>query len=313
MGYRDEDIEPAEYADGEAASGKTGHPVIAMVVCFVIAIGSAATPNFHSEPGLPYLLGYVVGGSLLICLLAWAITIRHASRGWKIGSLTAIFLTMALASLSRIGQAHEIEKAEAGAIAAQFRAMAQTGDLQDVKAGTSPLSQISAVMVNGVLADQRAFARSADALGLNSMISFEGLTRQSPVLGRCESFFGLADQAHNVGARVPTHIAEARATGERLSVPQRSLDAFVRGAKEGAPDIQREWDLNAEIVREAQGICAILAHRHWRREGAKVIITDDRELAEANRHLSRITALQNEVKALAAAGRARMERGLAAF
>ncbi len=309
MGYRDDDI-----GEEEGEDGKTGHPVIAIIVCFVLAIASAATPNFDSEPGLPFLLGYVVGGSLLICLIAWAITIRHASRGWQVGSLTAIFLIMALGSLSRIGQAREIETADARAIAAQFRTMTQTGELSEVKAGTSPLGQMMATMVNGVIADQKAFNKNTEALGLEEVITFEGLSPQSAVLDRCASFGGLAEQAHSVGARLPRHIAAAQATGERLSVPQGNIQAFVRGASESAPTIRREWDLNAEIVREAQGICEILARGHWRRESPrKILITDARQLAEANRHLSRIVALQGEVKALAAAGSAKMEQGLAAM
>lgn len=308
MGYRDESV--AE--DEDAGDGKTGHPVIAVIVCLIIAIVSAATPNFHSEPGLPFLLGYVVGGSLLICLLAWAITVRHSSRGWQIGSLTAIFLMMALGSLSRIGQAREIETADARAIAAQFRTMTQTGELSEVNAGTSPLGQMMAAMVNGVIADQKAFNKNAVALGLEEVITFDGLSQQSTVLDRCASFAGLAEQANSVGAGLPRHIAAARATGERLSVPSENIDAFVRGATESIPTIRREWGLNAEIVREARGVCEILARRHWRRESArKIVITDARELAAANRRMTRIASLQSEVKALAAAGTAKMEQGLA--
>lgn len=306
MGYRDDDA-----ADEESTDGKTGHPVIAIIVCLFMAVAAATTPNFRSEPGLPYLLGYVVGGSLLICGLAWAITIRHASRGWQIGSLTAIFLIMAIGSLSSIGGARQVENAEAREMAAQFRAMAQTGELTEVKAGTSPLSQMSAAMVNGLLADQKAFNRDAEAQGLKAVISFEGLTHQSPVLRDCASLSRLADQAHRVGAGLPRHIAAARATGERLAVPQVNVDAFVRGANESVPTVRREWDLNAEIVREAQSVCEILARGHWRRDGARILITDSRELSEANRHMTRIAVLQGEVKALAAAGTAKMEQGLA--
>ena len=92
--------DPNQPADpqGEAfPRRKTGHPVIATVVAaFVALLGSLPGRGTSlATEGLADRLGYIAGGAVfgvILWAIAYAITIRRASRRWKIGSFILLVL-----------------------------------------------------------------------------------------------------------------------------------------------------------------------------------------------------------------------------
>jgi len=308
MAYRDDPVD-----DLEGEPGKQGHPVIAIVVGLVLAVVAASGPPHFRSESAAYNLGYVFGGALLATVIAWFWTVRHASLGWRIGASLAIFLMFVLSALSQLGAARQAETADVRAAHAQIDKMVASGEITDVAAGTTPLGKMQAVAMNGVLRDQRAFNARAQQLGLAAVVSFEGLTHDSPILRNCAALTSLADDAHAVGASLPRHIEEARAASEGLDLSDEQRDAFVRGALAGAPKLQHQWNLNAGMVREAQQLCVILARGHWVRDGVQVNFTKPAELSEAQPHLARMKQLQAEAEQLALQSRQSMKDELASF
>ena len=306
MSYRSDAI-----ADDETEPRRRGHPVMAVLICLLIAIAGASKPQFRSDGSGAYMFGYVFGGGLLMCAIAWAITIRHSSRKWQIGSLLAIFLLFALSGLSQIGQARMAEVNDLRSANAQMEKIAQSGEINPIKPGDSPLGKMSASVLNAMLADQQAFSAKAKAAGLNSLITFDGIEHDSAILRNCPSLGSLANDAHNVGASYPRHVQEGRTAGEDLPLSDEQRDAFVRGAMDNAPRLQHQWDVNADMVREAQALCAILSRGNWIRHGTRIDFSRDSDLREATPHLERLRSLQAESQRLARESRQAATKSLA--
>jgi len=98
-----------------AAPGRTGgRPLLATLICVgVLALALAGQGTTRAEPSddLAFSVGSVFGGAVFGAILwgiAYAITIRKASAGWKAGSLIVLAVLgglVALADVVRTGTA----------------------------------------------------------------------------------------------------------------------------------------------------------------------------------------------------------------
>ena len=96
---------PAEPGPGPA---KKSYPGIALGI-ILLFFGLALIGGQNSDPGVAnsaertgFVIGWAFGG-VILWGIAWLITIRHASRGWKWGSLLAIIAVGLLTGLVRLG------------------------------------------------------------------------------------------------------------------------------------------------------------------------------------------------------------------
>lgn len=280
-----------------------GHPVIAIVVCLVIAIGAASGPAHFRSESAAYNIGYIFGGAAFVAAIAWVWTVRYSSLAWQIGASLTIFVVIALSTLSQVGSARQAEINDMRSAHAQMEKIAQTGEITEFKEGESPLGKMQAIALNGLLRDQKAFAAKSQETGVNAVISFEGLTHDSPVLRNCPQLASLAAAAHDVGASFPRHLEEARKASQGMEMSDQQRDDFIKGAMNEAPRLQHQWDLNAGVVREAQAMCVILARGHWVRNGKRIDFTKPTDLREAQPHMQHMQALQAEVQQIAAESR----------
>lgn len=96
---------PAETAG--AAPAKKSYPMPAtVIICLLILLGlvggrgeDAGVAN--SAESIGFVMGWALGGATL-WLIAWFITIRHASRAWKWGSFAIVIGVGLLTGLARI-------------------------------------------------------------------------------------------------------------------------------------------------------------------------------------------------------------------
>ena len=95
-------------ASSPAAPAKTGgRPLLATLICVgVLALSLAGQSSTPMEPGGPASsAGFVIGGAVFGAILwgiAFAITIRKASTGWKAGSLILLAVLGGLVALTRV-------------------------------------------------------------------------------------------------------------------------------------------------------------------------------------------------------------------
>ena len=316
-------VDPATAARYEAAAEQEngGHPIVATLVgvAFLLLLaGQGRGEAFGGGPEaqaekMGYLFGSVIAGAGIVWGIAYAIKIRKASKAWKIASLIIIAIASLLSTAIKMGGRDAALVAEARDIGNQVQEIADSGkgaaDIE-FKAGSGPMSRMMAAMLNPLMADAAAFEKEMQAAGLVQVVSFEGLTRKSPVLDRCDGLDRLADRARHYRARWPEHLAAARAVGQEAvragEMPADALKGFEEGARESSPHTDRQWELNQLSATEGAAICRVLARRNWDRPGDAVEFRNNADLAELRRHASKIEAYAAESERIKARSRSRI-------
>lgn len=279
-----------------------GHPLIATLIClFVLIMGVGGSLGMAHEPArnLAELLGEIAGHEIFAAMLwgiAYAITIKRSSSVWQIGSLIGLVLFGLLTGLVAIGARNVARETDARDIAHQLRQVLDSDKLPDhVGAGSGPLSQMSAAVLNREFDAQRELERDLEAAGFTQVVSFDGLARTSPVLRNCGAFGPIAAHARSLEAEGwRANLAAARQIGD-AAVQEGRLSAseeadFFAGAEQSQGAYGRQWGLNAEIVEEGQAVCTLLASRPWVRSGGRVLFTQPGDAAVVNGHLRKIWA-----------------------
>jgi hypothetical protein len=290
---------------------KAGHPAIATTVAAVVALmallpgraASLATGSLAERVG--YIVGGVVFGAILWAI-AYAITIRRASRGWKIGSLMLLVLLGTLGALARLDGGSAFARADVDATADQLAAaMKQEGGAQPVRAGPAagPLARMSARTTNLMIADARAFNAEAEASGASAIVTLRDLTKRAPVLEHCERIAMLAGRAAQVGSNYPTYIGAARAEGEAAvkagELGRPALDGFIEGLAGTRPAYERQWALLGQTATDSAALCRVLARRHWETDASgQVRFSDPDDLQEAKVILGRIRTANEQIAAM---------------
>lgn len=313
-------IEPemAARLQAEAKEEDGGHPIVATIagVLFLLLIasqGRGAPFGGGAESqaaNMGYLFGSVATGAAIVWGIAYAITIRRASRAWKIASLIIIAIASLLSTAIRMGGRDAALASEAMDVTNQVQAMVESGKgPADVKfkAGSGPMSRMMAAMLNPQLADGAAFEKEMQAAGLVQVVSFEGLTRNSPVLDRCDGLDSLAARAGYYRSRWPRHMAAAFAVGQDAvragEMSSEAMRGFEEGVRKSSPNTDRQWELSQLSATEAAAICRVLARRNWDKPGNVVLFRNNADLAEFNRHGARIDSYAAESEQIRARGR----------
>ncbi|WP_420136830.1 hypothetical protein [Sphingomonas sp.] len=281
----------------------------AIIAFFLLAAAIGSGGEKTRISGAAERLGYVAGGVVLAILLwaiAYAITIKHASRPWKIGSFVLLALLGTLAPLARLGAGDMAVQADANATAGQFAAaMKEKGAAQPIRVdeNASPFARLGAGTANRMLADSRAFNAEAEASGAPAVVALKGLDLDAPVLDHCDRIAALADRAATLGASFPQYVLRARADGNAAvakgEISQRELDGFIEGFQEARPGFERQWKLLGQSATDGAALCHVLARRHWKKDpSGDILFTDQGDVREANLILDRIRKTNAEVTAI---------------
>jgi hypothetical protein len=311
MGDPDEATIPHQQA---SPPRRRGHPAIATALIALVLLAAAVGSGGAATriAGLAERLGYIAGGVAFAAILwgiAYAITIKHASRPWKIGSFIALALLGTLGPLARLGAGDQSVMADVDTSANQLAAVMQQGDdAKPIRVGQNagPFARMSASTANMMLANSRAFTAEATASGVPAVIALEGLNLDSPVLDHCDRIAALADRAAKIGASFPQYVIRARAEGSAAvakgELSQRGVDGFVRGLEGARPRFERQWVLLGQSATDGAAVCRVLARRHWKKgPSGNILFTDQGDVREANLHLDRIRKADAELTAIQSA------------
>ncbi|MES2443621.1 MAG: hypothetical protein V4574_12390 [Pseudomonadota bacterium] len=292
MSYRDEE----EYG---------GHPLIATLVAVAILLLTLGVPlTLPPGSGGAYragmLTGYFAFGPLILWGLAWAITIRKASPGWKIGSLIVIVLVNALVVIMRLGAPSAALASDMRGIATQFQGVLDAdGNVSEIKAapGAGPLTRVNTVVLNAMIGDIAAYGREAEAAGMGELDTTK-LGKASPVLGRCDAIAALSARAAWYKGRYEDHLAQGHRVGEAAvkagEMPREALDGFEEGARAGRGKLDRRWDLFAGMAEESAALCRLLKASAWTNRGGKVLFVRQQDLEAFQSHAARLAGYQDE-------------------
>jgi hypothetical protein len=305
--------------DESVVEPKSSYPLAATIVAsflLLLMIGVPAGPSGDS-PGdadtafayrLGEMFGGAVGGVLVFWGLAYAITIRHASRRWKIASFAIVGLVSVLVSLVRIGGREQALAEDAGFVGKQLEGALRSGGGLDrpVRAGEGPISAMQAAMFNALLAERQAFERDRAASGIETILQLR-LAPGAEVLRNCGRIDALAARARGIGARYASFLAVAREAGEehirRGTLAAADRDAFIAGARQAEGTFRQQWSMTGDWAAESASLCRLLASRPWQQRGGTVAFVSDADLAVGNRHLDRINGLAAAVERIEAEAR----------
>lgn len=299
------------YAD--APVEKDGHPVVATIVGSVLLLLVAGVPAWPGavptdpDTAVAYRIGELVGGGLIAALFVWGIaywiTIRHAGRGWKIGSFAILFAVALVVTLIRIGGREGERMEDLAFVPRQIEAALRTGELPDqpVRAGSGPFSAMQATFLNRVFDERRAFERQTDVAGVDALLDFT-ITRDSPILDDCGRFDALAGAARDNAGRFDGHVAAASAAGDpfvaRATLSEADRSAFLTGVTGSRERYGRQWRLAGEWGDGLGGLCRLLADRPWRSAGGNLQFDSQRDSDAANVRIGRINAIADELATL---------------
>jgi len=293
-------------------------PLIAtgIVAALMLAFAFAMPRSLDIGRNDSSVMGAVISGCIISIILwgiAFAITIRRAAGGWQVGTLLFAIAVGVGSQIAAITLAAHRISGDMATVVEQYRALSAGAQTPErVPAGTGPVSRISEVFLNGTLQDRRAFERDVRALGVDQILSIEGLTHSSPVLHRCAAFEALAAQARRLGSfGWESHLAEARRVADE-AVRNREMtagdaDAFFASAQDNHYFSQRQWALDAEVVEDAQELCELYARRPWVVRGTEILFASQRDLEEVRFHLERIRIHVAERRIAADAVRQQMD------
>jgi hypothetical protein len=306
MGYRDRG---EEYG---------GHPAVATAICAFVLIAGIAGGSVTAAPRngavlLGEFLGSVSFGPILWGI-AYAITIKRASPGWKIGSLIVLLLLSIVCSLAKIGAQGVLLHDDAAAARQQLQGVMANGiNSEPTTPGkdAGPLARMTSLTINMTLADAKSFDTDSKAAGLQQLLSFEGITRSSPLLDHCDRLAALTEHAGQMKDRFPAYVAAGRKEGDAAvaagTLDQASVDGFADGAAKGRASFERQWTLVGQITTDAAGLCRLLARRHWQRGADGKILFPTAELREAQPRLARIQKASAEIDQIRGAARGNMQ------
>jgi hypothetical protein len=323
-----QDEPAAGYGYLEEHENKRGRPLVATLVgaaalllLVAVPIGPPGEAPLNPDEAMAYRAGELFGAAVLSAGIVWgiayAITLRFASRKWKIASLIVLGIVATIVSVARIGAREgALRDDTSDAIAELDRATRGSGTLdRPLRAGDGPLTAMLAALANPALADRQAFDREAEAAQVQQVLDLE-LPRSAPVLRNCERIAALEPRATALRGRLPAYLQAGREAAEpfvrrgALSAGQR--DEFLAGA--GAPEnrnrFERQWTLTAGWARESAALCRILADRPWRRTGGLVTFDTERDHLAAQRHIDRVNTIAEEMQRIESDRRSRARRDL---
>jgi len=226
-----------------------------------------------------------------------------ATGAWRIAPLALLLLGGC--------QKHKAIEEDAHQTVTQLKGAMTAGPGAKIEAGADagPMTRLTAIVGNMILADTNSFSAASSEAGLAQVISLEGLTPGSPVLDHCDKIDALGPRSRAVAARYPVYLATVRSEGARLvaagELPQAELDGMIRGMTGQQEAFNRQWTLGGELAAGAGQLCRILARRHWQGTGGGEQFTDQGDLAEASAVRGKLEPVMSEVNAIGTAARAK--------
>jgi len=289
-----------------------GHPIVATIVGAVaILMGVGGNPRPPAAGDLPTILGGVTGVTLLVWGIAFAITIRRASLGWKIGSFAILWVLCLLATLGSIGRRVDQATRKDMAGITEIRIDKNNKLVLPESANRGPISQIMLTFFRSINEEAEARDRALLALGIDRIADARAIASDPKLLRNCGRFAAARPLVEGTRTRFQRHVAKLT-----NDINAGDFDANVKGGiLEGlnTKGLERKLDLGTglslEQLDEAVSLCTVLAKRHWQLNGGSFVFSSNADMESYNKHVVRWNALLSQAQTIQAEGRASMIEG----
>ena len=270
-------------------SGKDGYPVFALILVFIlIAMTAVASGRIDTTAGMPYVLGATIGPALLFWGIAYAVTIRHASLAWQIGSFAGVTLVALLYFAGVMGTASTAAKHDV-AMLAEVRIDPEGMAILPADPDRGPVSRVFIAHyteLNAILRDRRALLKSS---GLGSIVDPQALSKTPSLLRDCPRFGRAKTSSDAAVARLDALITALPGKLERAGIEPAMRQQLLAGMSRGVSGSQLKIRaagarINA-LFEEAEALCTVLARRRWTPRGQSFVFSSIPDMQEYDRHV----------------------------
>ncbi|MDG2533409.1 hypothetical protein P6144_07120 [Sphingomonas sp. HITSZ_GF] len=288
--------------------GPYGHPLIATLAGGALLVLAALIgPRIAAPLPLPALLIGGAAAGLVLWLIGFVATTRHASLVWKLGSLVLLIGAGAGAALIAHGQFQTRSRADASS----FAEIELTADgsviLPQGIAGRGPVSALYAEAVQAEAAEKRAFADALTRFGAASLNSPYLLQQNPRPIQDCAAIDDVRALAVSQSAkRLERRAALARAVGSAsLPVAAKQGITQIVGDAKADPVLTNQQAL---LDATAQ-LCTLLARKTWVNANAYFGFPNGADMAAFKAINARRQALSGDADAIDAAAKTRILAG----
>lgn len=291
---------------------KEGQPLVAVffAVAAIIA-GTIFSPIPPLEGTMARLVTVGVGTLVAAVLwgLAWLVTIRHSSTGWKLASF-ALMWVAAVGTLDRcIARSHAAMKNDVMAFESIKLDPNGSPMLPEKAEHAGPISRMLVDFFKASADDTRKTEGQIGALEFDALNNPYLTETTSGVLENCERAEKGKPLVRDFAKRQTKRAADLKAQAEAMWLPEAEKAELLKTVTRhgGATRLTELAEIQAKMFDEWRIRCTILARRNWKAGGYMFLFTNQADLAEmrpaAERH-DRLRAEYNEVyrKALRESG-----------
>lgn len=242
--------------------GRFGHPLIATLAgAAVLVVAALVGPRVASPLPLPALLIGGAAAGLVLWLIGFIVTTRHASLLWKLGSLVLLIGAGAGAALVAHGQFQTRSRADASSFAEIELAPDGSVVLPTGIAGRGPVSALYADAIQAEAGDKRAYSDALGKFGAPALNSPYLLEQNPKPIQDCAAIDNVRALAVSQSAkRLERRAALARAIGS-ASLPlaaKQGITRIVGDAKTDPVLANQQAQLDATAA-----LCRLLARKTW--------------------------------------------------
>jgi hypothetical protein len=278
MGYatsRDDEMEDWE----RELNRPDGYPIIATGICLLVIFAIAVTQGL-SERSLTLGTGMLVatGSALVLWIIAWFVTIRHTTLGWKLGSLAIIWLCAMLASVWAVRSANTALHYDATMLdeVAWRGGMAVLPEHPD----RGLLSRAAIKLVDALNAEAKKENALRGSLQAEALGNVDALERQPSLLADCDRFPRAKSAVAAGRQRALDAFKSFRADVDASAIQpafkqsfMKDVDRALAGIRDGLATVPGLVNEQLDLTGQA---CTILARHHWRAQAPSIMMNGRR-------------------------------------
>ena len=272
---RDDEAEDWEHA----LNRPDGYPVIATGMCLLVIFAIAVTQGL-SERSFTLWTGLLVatGSAFVLWIIAWLVTIRHTTLGWKLGSLAIIWLCALLASVWAIRSANSNMKYDL----TMLDEVKWRGGLSILPEypDRGLLSRATIKVLNALNDEAKKQDALQNALQFQAIGNADALERDPSLLADCDRYPRakpvLAASRKRALDALTRFRTEVDASAIQPAFKQAFMEGFDRslaGIRGGLATVPAAVDEQLDLIGQS---CTILARHHWRAQAPSILFNGHR-------------------------------------
>ncbi|WP_299328799.1 hypothetical protein [Parasphingopyxis sp.] len=310
---QDETSDAEEEDWAEALSKPDSYPGFATILCCVAVLFTSCAsgplqPTGNSAERMGFIIGSLVGPGLLVWLIAFAITIRHAGTGWKIGSLAIVLTFSVFAGMARLPASQQTASEDSQRVARQMAEIANSYEageqtsLMPLSDSQTPMERSTARLYNLVAQDTIAFEEDAQEAGFYALLNGEVSSLDDEILDDCRAIENLENTTSAMAERFPAYMDRFRVIVreeiENVEERRRFMAGFDDGVATAQARHQDQWRIIGLKVREAAAICNVLARGGWTLSNGAYNFQDPSQADEFNQRVAALDRYDRQLQTM---------------